>query len=280
MIKKLTSSETMKPTTNGTSSIKQHSNSKSDMTVNTNPTSPSNALKLLLDTKCLSTSPPSSSASSTSSYSSSISPSSTKQLPPQSIVNPNPISTEYQALKANYFRTSTTNNPITDSITTTTTTTTTNTANDEDSSAQSIVTSNSGENLNTSEIASRVRDLLSVHNIGQRVFAKYILGLSQGTVSELLSKPKHWDKLTEKGRESYRKMHSWASSDESIAGLKALGPRKGNKDNYFYQNGASSSGGMMIKEESVITTEQRIVQILGEAKKQMEARGKIVSLIN
>ena len=45
---------------------------------------------------------------------------------------------------------------------------------------------------------------MSVHNIGQRLFAKYVLGLSQGTVSELLSKPKSWDKLTEKGRDSYR----------------------------------------------------------------------------
>ena len=50
----------------------------------------------------------------------------------------------------------------------------------------------------------RVREMLSVHNIGQRLFAKYVLGLSQGTVSELLSKPKSWDKLTEKGRDSYR----------------------------------------------------------------------------
>jgi hypothetical protein len=50
----------------------------------------------------------------------------------------------------------------------------------------------------------RVRELLSVHNIGQRLFAKYVLGLSQGTVSELLSKPKSWEKLTEKGRDSYR----------------------------------------------------------------------------
>ena len=49
-----------------------------------------------------------------------------------------------------------------------------------------------------------MRELLSVHNIGQRLFAKYVLGLSQGTVSELLSKPKSWDKLTEKGRDSYR----------------------------------------------------------------------------
>ncbi|OXU29692.1 hypothetical protein TSAR_011798 [Trichomalopsis sarcophagae] len=57
------------------------------------------------------------------------------------------------------------------------------------------------QNLDTLHIARRVRELLSIHNIGQRLFAKYVLGLSQGTVSELLSKPKPWDKLTEKGRD-------------------------------------------------------------------------------
>ena len=43
---------------------------------------------------------------------------------------------------------------------------------------------------------------------------RYVLGLSQGTVSELLSKPKSWDKLTEKGRDSYRKMHAWCHDDQ------------------------------------------------------------------
>lgn len=84
------------------------------------------------------------------------------------------------------------------------------------------------QQLNTAEIAQKVRDLLSVHNIGQRIFAKSILGLSQGTVSELLSKPKQWDKLTEKGRESYRKMHVWSLNDRAIDALKAISPRKGN----------------------------------------------------
>ena len=72
-----------------------------------------------------------------------------------------------------------------------------------------------------------MRELLSVHNIGQRLFAKYVLGLSQGTVSELLSKPKSWDKLTEKGRDSYRKMHAWVWDDQAILLLKTLIPRKG-----------------------------------------------------
>lgn len=83
------------------------------------------------------------------------------------------------------------------------------------------------QNLDTLHIARRVRELLSIHNIGQRLFAKYILGLSQGTVSELLSKPKPWDKLTEKGRDSYRKMHAWACDDNAIMLLKSLIPKKG-----------------------------------------------------
>uniref|UniRef100_A0AAG5D2M5 Homeobox protein cut-like n=1 Tax=Anopheles atroparvus TaxID=41427 RepID=A0AAG5D2M5_ANOAO len=82
------------------------------------------------------------------------------------------------------------------------------------------------QNLDTLHISRRVRELLSVHNIGQRLFAKYVLGLSQGTVSELLSKPKPWDKLTEKGRDSYRKMHAWACDENAIMLLKSLIPKK------------------------------------------------------
>lgn len=81
--------------------------------------------------------------------------------------------------------------------------------------------------LDTLHISRRIRELLSVHNIGQRLFAKYILGLSQGTVSELLSKPKPWDKLTEKGRDSYRKMHAWGCDDNAVMLLKSLIPKKG-----------------------------------------------------
>lgn len=86
----------------------------------------------------------------------------------------------------------------------------------------------STQNLDTLHIARRVRELLSIHNVGQRLFAKYVLGLSQGTVSELLSKPKPWDKLTEKGRDSYRKMHAWACDENAVLLLKSLIPKKGN----------------------------------------------------
>jgi homeobox protein cut-like len=85
----------------------------------------------------------------------------------------------------------------------------------------------SGQALDTLGTSRRVRELLSIHNIGQRLFAKYVLGLSQGTVSELLSKPKSWEKLTEKGRDSYRKMHAWAYDEQAVMLLKSLIPRKG-----------------------------------------------------
>ena len=85
----------------------------------------------------------------------------------------------------------------------------------------------SGQCLDTGEVSQRIREILSVHNIGQRLFAKHVLGLSQGTVSELLSKPKHWDKLTEKGRESYRKMYAWAMDEHNVMALKSISPKKG-----------------------------------------------------
>ncbi|XP_019869254.2 homeobox protein cut isoform X3 [Aethina tumida] len=113
------------------------------------------------------------------------------------------------------------------------------------------------QNLDTLNIARRVRELLSIHNIGQRLFAKYILGLSQGTVSELLSKPKPWDKLTEKGRDSYRKMHAWACDDNAIMLLKSLIPKK---DNFSTgkETGMPAFGQTDLSEE-------RIAHILNEA---------------
>ncbi|VVC35490.1 Hypothetical protein CINCED_3A013569 [Cinara cedri] len=118
----------------------------------------------------------------------------------------------------------------------------------------------STQNLDTLHIARRVRELLSIHNVGQRLFAKYILGLSQGTVSELLSKPKPWDKLTEKGRDSYRKMHAWACDENAVMLLKSLIPKKG-KD--------SGIPTVMGRTENDVTDE-RIVHILNEASQMMK----------
>jgi len=73
--------------------------------------------------------------------------------------------------------------------------------------------------LNTAEVAQFVRHVLITRNIGQRQFARSVLGLSQGTVSELLAKPKPWDRLSEKGRESYRRMYQWAVEQTGAARL-------------------------------------------------------------
>ncbi|XP_050668059.1 homeobox protein cut isoform X2 [Leptidea sinapis] len=116
-------------------------------------------------------------------------------------------------------------------------------------------------NLDTLHISRRVRELLSVHNIGQRLFAKYVLGLSQGTVSELLSKPKPWDKLTEKGRDSYRKMHAWACDEAAIMLLKSLIPKKvGTKD--------GNAGPGFAKPES--EGDDRLVHMLSESSHLMK----------
>ncbi|XP_055857059.1 homeobox protein cut isoform X3 [Episyrphus balteatus] len=113
------------------------------------------------------------------------------------------------------------------------------------------------QSLDTLHISRRVRELLSVHNIGQRLFAKYILGLSQGTVSELLSKPKPWDKLTEKGRDSYRKMHAWGCDDNAVMLLKSLIPKKDSGIPQYGRNEDSMS-------------DDRIAHILNEASSLMK----------
>ncbi|XP_071178538.1 homeobox protein cut-like 1 isoform X9 [Mytilus edulis] len=119
---------------------------------------------------------------------------------------------------------------------------------------------NNSQGLDTVLVAKTVRELLSIHNIGQRLFAKHVLGLSQGTVSELLSKPKSWDKLTEKGRESYRKMYAWATDERNIVALKAISPKKGS------QPLVSS-----VQREDA-HTEERIAQILNEAQQAMQIK--------
>lgn len=122
------------------------------------------------------------------------------------------------------------------------------------------------QNLDTLHISRRVRELLSVHNIGQRLFAKYVLGLSQGTVSELLSKPKPWDKLTEKGRDSYRKMHAWACDDNAILLLKSLIPKKGKSFNGFYFFCFSRAYG---KKEHLLSNINFIAGLASKKKKQI-----------
>ncbi|XP_021374764.1 homeobox protein cut-like 1 isoform X3 [Mizuhopecten yessoensis] len=153
--------------------------------------------------------------------------------------------------------------------------------------------SSNSQGLDTALVAKTIRELLSIHNIGQRLFAKHVLGLSQGTVSELLSKPKSWDKLTEKGRESYRKMYQWATDDRNILSLKAISPKKTNKAATAAVTAVTGgSGGMSSSVFNSLLpvmftgsqhlvpsvqhddshTEERIAQILNDAQKAMHMK--------
>ena len=81
--------------------------------------------------------------------------------------------------------------------------------------------------IDTEQLSAQVRELLSSHSIGQRVFGTHesltrttsvidrcylgeaVLNLSQGTVSEILAKPRPWHALSIKGREPYIRMYTW-----------------------------------------------------------------------
>lgn len=52
-----------------------------------------------------------------------------------------------------------------------------------------------------------VKEFLAKNAISQRQFGENVLGLSQGSVSDLLARPKAWDSLTPKGREPFIRMH-------------------------------------------------------------------------
>ena len=65
-----------------------------------------------------------------------------------------------------------------------------------------------------------MKEVLQFHNLGQKLFGEAILGLSQGSVSELLSKPKPWPMLSLKGREPFIKMHMWLNDPAKIDRLR------------------------------------------------------------
>ncbi|XP_052023602.1 homeobox protein cut-like 2 [Apodemus sylvaticus] len=78
------------------------------------------------------------------------------------------------------------------------------------------------EQLDTAEIAFQVKEQLLKHNIGQRVFGHYVLGLSQGSVSEILARPKPWRKLTVKGKEPFIKMKQFLSDEQNVLALRTI----------------------------------------------------------
>ena len=64
-----------------------------------------------------------------------------------------------------------------------------------------------------------------------QLFGEAVLGLSQGSVSELLSKPKPWHMLSIKGREPFIRMQLWLNDPHNIDKLQALKTER--KDNYL-----------------------------------------------
>lgn len=75
--------------------------------------------------------------------------------------------------------------------------------------------------LNTEEIVRRIKEQLSQYSISQRLFGETVLGLSQGSVSDLLARPKPWHMLTQKGREPFIRMQMFLEEENSIPELLA-----------------------------------------------------------
>ncbi len=76
-------------------------------------------------------------------------------------------------------------------------------------------------NLNTDDVVKQVKDTLGQYSISQRLFGEHVLGLSQGSVSDLLARPKPWHMLTQKGREPFIRMQLFLEDHEAIPNLVA-----------------------------------------------------------
>lgn len=85
------------------------------------------------------------------------------------------------------------------------------------------------------------------HNINfkffySQLFGEAVLGLSQGSVSELLSKPKPWHMLSIKGREPFIRMQLWLNDPQNIEKLQALKSEKREPGKRKRPLGGSGSG--------------------------------------
>lgn len=78
------------------------------------------------------------------------------------------------------------------------------------------------QDLDTQTITTKIKEALLANNIGQKIFGEAVLGLSQGSVSELLSKPKPWHMLSIKGREPFIRMQLWLSDTHNVDKLQQL----------------------------------------------------------
>ncbi|XP_051973633.1 homeobox protein cut-like 1 isoform X4 [Xyrauchen texanus] len=121
-----------------------------------------------------------------------------------------------------------------------------------------------GEEMDTAEIARQVKEQLIKHNIGQRVFGHYVLGLSQGSVSEILARPKPWSKLTIRGKEPFHKMKLFLSDEQNILALRSIQGRQ--RGNITTRIRTSETG-----------SDEAIKSILEQAKRELQVQKAVES---
>lgn len=70
-------------------------------------------------------------------------------------------------------------------------------------------------------LVSQLNEFMRFFNfaLGQRLFGETILGLTQGSVSDLLARPKPWHKLSLKGREPFVRMQLWLNDPNNVEKL-------------------------------------------------------------
>ncbi|XP_053562235.1 homeobox protein cut-like 1 isoform X3 [Bombina bombina] len=149
------------------------------------------------------------------------------------------------------------------------------------SQSESAGSVSEGEEIDTAEIARQVKEQLIKHNIGQRIFGHYVLGLSQGSVSEILARPKPWNKLTVRGKEPFHKMKQFLSDEQNILALRSIQGRQrenpGQNLNRLFQEVPKRRNGS----EGNITTRIRtpetgsddaIKSILEQAKRELQVQ--------
>ncbi|XP_016119053.1 homeobox protein cut-like 1 isoform X1 [Sinocyclocheilus grahami] len=143
-----------------------------------------------------------------------------------------------------------------------------------------------GEEMDTAEIARQVKEQLIKHNIGQRVFGHYVLGLSQGSVSEILARPKPWSKLTIRGKEPFHKMKHFLSDEQNILALRSIQGRQrenpGQNLNRVFQDvpkrrtgseGSTRPGNITTRIRTTETgSDEAIKSILEQAKRELQVQ--------
>ncbi|XP_076838324.1 LOW QUALITY PROTEIN: homeobox protein cut-like 1 [Brachyhypopomus gauderio] len=111
--------------------------------------------------------------------------------------------------------------------------------------------------VDTVELTQRVKEKLAKSGVCQRSFGEKVLGLSQGSVSDMLSRPKPWSKLTQKGREPFIRMQLWLNGE--------LGQNSQNQPAQTQEGTPKTSGSCSPAPESPLSSAEESVKSLGES---------------